>query len=157
MIGVVVSAITVVMLPHLVRIDRTSLAPAGLDLLRAIPILAPLPEQVLERLARALVRVELAAGAAATEQGEAGDRFYVVESGSLTVTRDGREIGVLGPGESFGEIALLRDVPRTATVAAATEVVLLALDRRHFIPAVTGHGDAFEAAELVVSSRLGLR
>ncbi len=156
-IGALVTAITVVMLPHLVRIDRTSLAPAGLDLLRAIPILAPLPEQVLERLARALVRVELAPGEAAIRQGEAGDRFYIIESGSVNVTRDGREIATLGQGESFGEIALLRDVPRTATVAAATEVVLLALDRRHFIPAVTGHGDAYEAAELVVSSRLGLR
>ena len=68
-----------------------------------------------------------------------------------------QHIAEIGPGDSFGEIALLRDVPRTATVTASSAVVLLALDRRHFIPAVTGHGDAHEAAELVISSRLGLR
>lgn len=156
-IGAVVTAIALLMLPHLARIDRTTLAPPGLDLLRAIPLLAPLPEPVIERLARGLVRIELAAGEAAVRQGEAGDRFYVVESGSLAVAQDGRQLNVLGPGDSFGEIALLRDVPRTATVTAASDVVLLALDRRHFIPAVTGHGGAYDAAERVISSRLGLR
>jgi len=73
------------------------------------------------------------------------------------VSSDGAHVREIGPGDGFGEIALLRDVPRTATVTAATDVVLLALDRRHFIPAVTGHGDAHEAAELVIRSRMGMR
>ena len=90
-------------------------------------------------------------------EGDEGDRFYIVESGTLAVSRDGAQITEIGPGESFGEIALLRDVPRTATVTASSAVVLLSLDRRHFIPAVTGHGDANEAAELVISSRMGMR
>jgi MFS family permease len=156
-IGAAVSGVTFLVLPRLLGIDKTSLAPAGIGLLRAIPIFEPLPEQIVERLARALVRVELAAGEDAVREGEEGDRFYVIESGTLVVTKSGRRVAELGAGNCFGEIALLRDVPRTATVTASTAVVLQALDRRHFIPAVTGHGDAHEAAELVVSSRLGLR
>ncbi len=156
-IGVAVSAVSFLVLPRLLSIDKTSLAPAGIGLLRAIPIFEPLPEQIVERLARALVRVEVAAGEVAVREGEEGDRFYVIETGTLVVTKGGQRIAELGAGDCFGEIALLRDVPRTATVTASTAVVLQALDRRHFIPAVTGHGDAQEAAELVVSSRLGLR
>jgi MFS family permease len=156
-IGAVVTLVSLLVLPRLLRIDRTALAPEGLERLRAVPILSPLPERTIERLARALVRVEIAPGETVVSEGEEGDRFYAVESGSLAVLQAGRQINELGPGDSFGEIALLRDVPRTATVTASTAVVLLALDRRHFIPAVTGHGDAYEAAELIVSSRLGLR
>ena len=156
-IGAAVSAVALFALPRLLSIDRTTLAPAGIDLLLGIPMLAPLPERIIERLARSLVTVELKAGETAVREGDEGDRFYVVESGTLSVSKVGEQVAELGAGESFGEIALLRDVPRTATVTAATDVVLLALDRRHFIPAVTGHGDAHEAAELVISSRMGMR
>ena len=156
-IGASVSAVSLLALPRLLHIDRTTLAPVGIDLLLGIPMLAPLPERIIERLARSLVTVELKAGAAAVREGDEGDRFYVVESGTLEVSKNGERIAEIGPGDCFGEIALLRDVPRTATVTASSAVVLLALDRRHFIPAVTGHGDAHEAAELVISSRLGLR
>ena len=156
-IGAAVSAIALLALPRLLSIDRTTLAPAGIDLLLGIPMLAPLPERIIERLARSLVTVELKAGETAVREGDEGDRFYIVESGTLAVSSDGAHVREIGPGDGFGEIALLRDVPRTATVTAATDVVLLALDRRHFIPAVTGHGDAHEAAELVISSRMGMR
>ena len=156
-IGAAVSAIALLALPRLLSIDRTTLAPAGIDLLLGIPMLAPLSERIIERLARSLVTVELKAGETAVREGDEGDRFYIVESGTLAVSSDGAHVREIGPGDGFGEIALLRDVPRTATVTAATDVVLLALDRRHFIPAVTGHGDAHEAAELVISSRMGMR
>ena len=156
-IGGAVSAIALLALPRLLSIDRTTLAPAGIDLLRGIPMLAPLPDRIIERLARSLVTVELKAGEIAVREGDEGDRFYIVESGTLAVSRDGAHVAEIGSGNSFGEIALLRDVPRTATVTASSAVVLLALDRRHFIPAVTGHGDAHEAAELVISSRMGMR
>ena len=156
-IGAAVSGVSLLALPRLLSIDRTTLAPAGIDLLLGIPMLAPLPERIIERLARSLVTVELKAGETAVREGDEGDRFYIVERGTLAVSKGGERIAELGGGDSFGEIALLRDVPRTATVTAATDVVLLALDRRHFIPAVTGHGDAHEAAELVISSRMGMR
>ena len=87
-------------------------------------------------------------------QGEAGERFYVISDGEATVSVDGVQHARLGPGDSFGEIALLRDVPRTATVTAASELSLLALERDDFIAAVTGHAPSSEAAGAVVSSRL---
>lgn len=149
-IGVATSAVVLVSIGGLVRIDRITLAPEGLDLLRAVPIFAPLPENVLELLARRSERVTVASGDVIIETGEPGDRFYVIETGEVEIEKVGVAVSRLAAGESFGEIALLRDVARTATVTAATDVVLRAIDRRHFIPAVTGHADAYEQAELVV-------
>ncbi len=149
-IGVATSAVVLVSIGGLVRIDRITLAPEGLDLLRAVPIFAPLPENVLELLARRSERVTVASGDVIIETGEPGDRFYVIETGEVEIEKVGVAVSRLAAGESFGEIALLRDVARTATVTAVTDVVLRAIDRRHFIPAVTGHADAYEQAELVV-------
>jgi CRP-like cAMP-binding protein len=88
-------------------------------------------------------------------EGDVGDRFYIIESGTFEVTKDGRHISSLGPHDFAGEIALLRDVPRTATVTATTDGVLQALDRSVFIPAVTGQGGFSEAAAEIMSTRLG--
>src|SRR5262249_8148880 len=98
----------------LVAIDAGSEGPAELRLLERIPIFAPLPAPALERLASQLVAVDVPAGTVLIRQGDRGDRFYVVESGRLRVSVDGSPGRELGPGDSFGEIALLRDVPRTA-------------------------------------------
>jgi CRP-like cAMP-binding protein len=80
----------------------------------------------------------------------------VIESGSVEVTKDGRHVAHLGPGDFVGEIALLRDVPRTATVTATAATVLQALDRAHFIPAVTGQGEFREAADAAMAGRLAM-
>jgi CRP-like cAMP-binding protein len=123
-----------------------------------VPFLSPLAEATLERISGLLEPVTVAAGTSVFEQGDAGDRFYLIESGQASVCRDGQEIAQLGPGGYFGEIALVRDVPRTAGVHAATELSLLALDRDEFIAAVTGHAPSREAADAVISTRLtGLR
>jgi CRP-like cAMP-binding protein len=123
--------------------------------MRGVPFLGPLPEATLERIASLLEPVPAAAGTAVFEQGDAGDRFYLVEAGDLVVQRDGAEVARLGPGDYFGEIALVQDVPRTATVRPLTDAALLALDRDEFIAAVTGHAPSREAADAVVMARLG--
>jgi CRP-like cAMP-binding protein len=71
------------------------------------------------------------------------------------VTKEGRHLASLGPGDFVGEIALLRNIPRTATVTATSAAVLQALDRQHFIPAVTGQGAFGEALEGTIATRLG--
>jgi MFS family permease len=142
--------------PQLTRIDRTAHIPEEqLDLLQANAIFAPLPPATLEQLAESLEEVTLAPGQAVIRQGDTGDRFYLVREGALRVAVDGTDVQALGPGDSFGEIALLRDVPRTATVTAQTETMVYALDRNAFISAVTGFGPSLSAAEAVIGMRLG--
>jgi MFS family permease len=141
---------------QLVAIDAASKAPAEVGLLERIPIFSPLPEPALERLASQLVPIDVPAGTVLIRKGDHGDRFYVVESGRLRVSVDGSPGRELGPGDSFGEIALLRDVPRTATVEAETEARLHALERDDFLDAVTGHPPSARAADAVVGARLGL-
>ncbi|MFL5955642.1 MAG: MFS transporter [Gaiellaceae bacterium] len=129
--------------------------PVHLELLRANPIFAPLPPPALERLARAVEPVRLEAGAVLFQAGDAGDKYYVIETGELEVDlAEGTKRERAGSG--VGEIALLRDVPRTATVRAATDATLLALDRDEFLMAVTGYAPAAEAASDIVGERLAL-
>ena len=138
------------------RIDLTALAPPGLELVRRISIFTALPEPILERLARALIRVEGKPGDVLIREGDEGDRFYAIEEGTVVVSKEGRWVADLGPGDYFGEIALLKDVPRTATVTAKTDAKLYALERDVFIPAVTGHHDVQELAETAMTTRLAM-
>ena len=117
---------------------------------------APLPPPTLEALASSLTRMKVPAGETVFRQGDHGDRFYILDSGEIEIEVDGREANVLGPGDYFGEIALLRDIPRTATARARKETQLYALERDAFLGAVTGHAGSSEAAETVVVARLGL-
>jgi MFS family permease len=142
---------------RLATVDAPALVPEReLALLRDIPIFAPLPPVTLEQLASNLSHVRVAAGDVVFHQGDDGDRFYVVERGEVTVEPEGRTPVTLGRGGYFGEIALLRDVPRTATVTARSDVELWALERDIFIAAVTGHAPSAEAADAVISTHLGL-
>ncbi len=142
--------------PRLNAIDRLAEVPVErLELLRANPIFAPLPPSTVEQLAHALEDVRAPAGEEIVRQGEPGERFYLVKDGALDVYVDGKLVQSLEPGDSFGEIALLRDVPRTATVKTRTDVELYSLDRRHFLAAVTGFGPSLSAAEGVIGVRLG--
>jgi MFS family permease len=155
-IGASVSVLVVLGVPSLHKIDVVIEPPTSLGLLRGVPLLALLPEPTLEALARSVVRVEAAPGEAVIREGEPGELFYIVESGEVEVTKDGRHVAALGAGDYFGEIALLRDVPRTATVTAKSETVLQALDRATFVPAVTGQGAFLEAAETAMTTRLAM-
>ena len=155
-LGGAVTGIVLLALAGLRRIDLTALAPPGLELVRRIEIFTALPEPILERLARALMPVEGEANEVLIREGDEGDRFYAIEEGTVVVSKEGRWVAELGPGDYFGEIALLRDVPRTATVTAKTDVKLYALERDVFIPAVTGHHDVQELAETAMTTRLAM-
>jgi hypothetical protein len=123
-------------------------------LLRTVPMLAPLPLPAVEELARALTPLRVRAGTAVFVQGEPGDRCYVVEEGVAEVVGDGRAVAELGPGDLFGEIALLHRVPRTATVRARTDLLLQALTSERFLPVVTGYRSSAAAAAGDVAARL---
>jgi MFS family permease len=138
------------------RIDRSAAAPESdeLRILVSVPIFAPLPGGSIEHLATRLVPLRVEAGSMIVREGDEGDRFYIVAEGELEVTQEGVQIAELTPGGYFGEIALLRETERTATVTARTDAVLYALDREDFLAAVTGHPQSAEAAESVMSARL---
>jgi MFS family permease len=122
-------------------------------LLRENSIFAPLPIATVERLSHDLTPLESPAGNDVIVQGEQGDRFYLIEQGEVEVFENGDFRRNEGPGESFGEIALLRDVPRTATVRTTEATQLLVLEREQFLGAVTGHRRSTQVAGSVVDDR----
>ena len=155
-VGLLLPILAILTHASLVRIDREPADPRRLKLLQGIPMFSPLSPPVLEQLAAGLAPVSASAGEEIIRVGDHGDRFYVVSSGEVEVFVDGRPPKREGEGTYFGEIALLRDVPRTATVRAATDVELYALDRDDFLPAVTGHAGSAQAAEAVIGARMGM-
>jgi MFS family permease len=148
--GATLPALVLLAAPRLRTLDSTLLAPPLTALLRRVDILSPLPPATLERLAGSLLEVRVPGGETVIRAGDTGDRFYVVGEGEVEI--EGRRFG---PGSGFGEIALLRDVPRTATVTAATDVLLYALEREDFLAAVTGHEPSRAVADTVIARRLG--
>jgi hypothetical protein len=154
LVALAVGVPVIVLLPVTRGMDRRMREPYGVRLLRDIPIFAPLTPARLESLARQLKRVEIAAGSVVTAEGAAGDTFYVIESGRVQVTHGQQFVREEGPGEYFGEIALLRIVPRTATVRAVEDTVLLTLGRTAFLNAVAGAQEAANALEDIVAYRM---
>jgi hypothetical protein len=135
--------------------DGADMPQVQIQLLRLIPIFAPLPAPELEGLARALQPISVSAGEVVIREGDEGDCFYAIASGELCVSKGGREVSLLGRGDGFGEIALIKDVPRTATVTAVTAAELFSLEKTPFVLALTGHAPAATAAGDMVTRRLG--
>jgi MFS family permease len=155
-LGVPVGVVAVLVCPRLRRLDdETADAPTYTGLLRTIPIFTPLPEAVLEQLARDAQPLHVTAGRRIVTAGERGDDFYVIVKGHVEVHADGKPPQLLHEGDSFGEIALLRDIPRTATVTATDAVELLTIERDEFLAAVTGDAESAAAAHAVAAARLG--
>jgi CRP-like cAMP-binding protein len=152
--GALLPILAVLLRSRLTQLDDVPVPERELALLRGIDLFHPLPAPTLESLARALVPLRVQAGEEVFRQGDLGDRYYIVAEGEVEIVADGRVVAVTGPGGYFGEIALIRDVPRTATVRAKTDVELMALDRDDFIAAVTGHAASAEAADSVIAARL---
>ena len=155
--GVLSLVMVVVTWPGVRAADDAAVIPQReMALLRGVAFFRPLPLVVIERLAGSLEDVGVAAGTVVVREGDPADRFYIVETGQLETSIEGRSVRVLGPGDSFGEIALLRDVPRTATVRAVSEARLVALGRDAFLGAVTGDDASSAAADAVVRTRTGV-
>ena len=141
---------------HLLSIDRRAVAPdaEALALVRKIPFFTPLPAPAMERVMTNMTPVQVGPGEVLIREGDVGDFFYVIVEGEVEVTSQGKHLGTLGPGAYVGEIALLRDVPRTATVVARTPLRLLGLHREPFLLAVTGHPQSVQVAHAVADARL---
>lgn len=153
-LGLAVTLMALPALPRLRRLDATLVAPADLPLLQGIPMFAPLERGTLESLARKLETVHVSAGQTIFAEGDPGDRFFIIESGEVEVAHGTSVLRHEGTGEYFGEIALLRNVPRTAEVRAVTDCVLKTLDGATFLDAVLGNTEAFTAADAVAARRI---
>jgi MFS family permease len=123
-------------------------------LLRSMPLFGELPAPALEGLAAALTPAEAPAGTVLIRQGEEGDAYYAIAAGQLDVFQDGRFVRRCGRGEGVGEIALLRAVPRTATVTAHTDTTVYQLAREPFLTAVLGHAATQRQAHGLAEARL---
>jgi hypothetical protein len=123
-------------------------------LLRSLPLFAELPAPALEGLARALTPVTVPAGTVLIRQGEPGDAYYAIAAGEFEVRQNGHLLRHCGRGEGVGEIALLRDIPRTAAVVAHTDATVYKLDREPFLTAVLGHAPTQRQADSITDARL---
>jgi MFS family permease len=122
--------------------------------LRAVPMFGSLPLATIENVSRKVDAIDVHAGETVIREGEYGDRFYVVAEGVLDVSCERGVYPPVSAGDAFGEIALLQDVPRTATVTARDDCLLYALDRESFLCAVSSRTSAASAARAVATTRL---
>jgi hypothetical protein len=153
--GLVLPVLALVSFPAVRRAEASAVLPEReLAVMRRLPMFAPLPLTALEQMARSLVGVTYGAGERIVTQGERGDCFYLIESGTVAIVHDGHREATLGPGDGFGEIALLRDRPRTATVEALEPLVGFSLPREAFLEAVTGSSSSITAADEMMDRRL---
>ena len=123
-------------------------------LLRSLPLFAELPAPAIEGLAAALTSVHVPAGTVLIQQGDQGDAYYAIASGELDAWQDGHFLRRCGRGEGVGEIALLRAIPRTASVIAHTSATVYRLNTEPFLTAVLGHAATQRQADRIADTRL---
>jgi hypothetical protein len=151
--GIIVAAATAVVAVPLLRWAQTIPLPGPeLDLVRETPLFAGLPLDVIEELAGLLVPMGYRPGDRIITEGDVGDALYLIADGSVDVRVGTHHVATLGPGAAVGEIALLRRVPRTATVEAHDPVIAYRLDAASFVAAVTGTTGGLRAAVAVVDA-----
>lgn len=154
-VGSILPLLTFFTWSTLVDIDRTAAAPAEeLAVVDGVAMFAPLSIAAKEHVAATLMPFSVAAGDVVIRAGDVGDRFYIVGGGELEVVGPGVHT-TASKGDYFGEIALLRDVPRTATVTAVTDSQLYSMTRDDFLAAVTAHAGVRAAGEAVADERQG--
>jgi len=152
-VGAILPLLTLATYRKLAEIDGEVVPVPELGLVQRVPMFQPLSVAAKERVAANLVSQSVAAGQVVIRTGERGDCFYIVGDGALEITAEGLRT-TADEGDYFGEIALLRDVPRTATVTALVDSHLYVLQRDDFLAAVTGHEAARRAGHTVVEERL---
>jgi hypothetical protein len=153
--GLVLPVLAVVAYTAVRRAEASAILPEReLAIMRRLPMFAPLPLTALEHLARSLELVAFGIGERVIIQGEPGDAFYLIEKGAVEILHDGHREATLGPGDGFGEIALLSDRPRTASVDVIDPLVGYRLPRAAFLEAVTGSPHSVLAADEMMSRRL---
>jgi MFS family permease len=154
-IGLVAPLIVALVWPRLRAIDASiTHRDDEIEVLKRVGMFRPLPMPAIDGLALHVGHADFAAGQEIFHQGEEGDRFYVIDAGEADVIGDGALVTTIGPGDGFGEIALLRDVLRTTTVRARTPLRLYTLERSHFLSAVSGYSSSARAADELVDDRL---
>lgn len=137
------------------RADTGAIVPLRqLELLRGVPMFAPLPLTTLELIAGGLVSEQHPVGSAVIRQGEPGNCWYLIANGTADVVHDDERVASLGPGDGFGEIALLSNRPRTATIVVRKTLDVYRLPRDIFLEAVTGSPHAVLAGDTLVAGRL---
>ena len=137
------------------RLDATMPKPGPeAGLLRKVPMFSPLPLAVIEHLCARLESHRYEDGAVVMREGDTGDVYHLIVTGTAEAAALGTPLRTMGVGDGFGEIALLRDIPRTATVTASGPLTTVTLRREDFLAAVTGHNDASAAAALIAEQRL---
>ena len=152
MLGGALAVLALVHARRFARLDRTMPAPGEeAELLRKLAMFAPLPLAVIELLATELTPHEFAPGTVVVREGEPGDQFHVIVDGSALVSVRGQPRPPLARGDPLGEIALFRNVPRTATIVAAEPLRTLSLDQEMFLFAITGNSDSSAAADTLVA------
>ncbi len=139
---------------RLFALDASASVPVvEIGLLRSLRLFSALGPPALEGIARSLEPLEATAGTAIVTQGAEGEHYYAIAEGELEVVIDGSRVAILARGDGFGEIALLHDTTRNATVAALTDVKLLSLQKEPFLEVLTGHPAAMDAAATIVAER----
>jgi MFS family permease len=123
-------------------------------ILKSIAMFDRLPMPAIETIAARVGHELVEPGQVVVAQGAPGDRYYVITAGTAVVRRNGEEIRHLGAGDGFGEIGLLRDVPRTASVVAESRLELRTIRRADFLGPVTGYASAAQTATEVVAGHL---
>jgi hypothetical protein len=137
-------------------IDASASIPhVEIQLLRSIPMFAALPAPSLEGVARDLVPVAVPNGTVVIREGDRGDRYYAIADGQLAMSQNGILLRTATRGDGVGEIALIRDEPRMATVTTLSDALLYSLEKEAFLETITGHLSSLSAARTVVGERLG--
>jgi CRP-like cAMP-binding protein len=114
---------------------------ANTDVLQRVALFSGLKDKQLKRIAEAMAERTFAAGEEITREGEISVGFYVIEEGGASVTMNGEEVGKLGPGDHFGEIALIAETPRAATVTAETQMRCFGMTSWDFRSLVERNGE----------------